>query len=205
MNQFVTRSALSFAAVAPFAAAGYGQVQSAGDDASVLAYEIAALHIAAAPLMVTSSSFPSGGKLDAKFTQDGDNMSPSLSWSEGPLGAQSYVVLSEGIDVVDGHRVVRSVIYNVPFTTTGLPQSVPADAQVENGALTDAMQAKLRGSASDAGPTSPFHPSGKTRWRHFEVFALSTRLNLDPALPDLQGVVSAMKNLVVTSGDIAVS
>ena len=35
-------------------------------------------------LMVTSDAFTSGATLDDKYTQNGDNMSPSLSWSKGP-------------------------------------------------------------------------------------------------------------------------
>ncbi|HEY6301713.1 MAG TPA: hypothetical protein VIX14_01490 [Terriglobales bacterium] len=58
---------------------------------------------------------------------------------------------------------------------------------------------RLRGTAGYYGPHVP---SGATSWYHFEVFALDTRLNLDPATADRQAVVNALKNHVLTSGEI---
>ena len=204
MRLFITRSTVSLAAVALFAAGAFAQAKITGD-AAVLAESITALQGGAAPLQVTSSSFaPSPrdttpGTLDAKFTADADNMSPNLSWTGGPAGTQSYAVLMEGVDVFDGHPVTHWVIYNIPATTTTLPEHVPAGMRLENGVLNGAMQVMLRGSAGYAGPHAP---SGATRWYHFEVFALDTHLNLDPATADRQAVVNAMKNHVLTSGEI---
>lgn len=204
MDQFLSRSAVSFAAVALFAVPAFAQARLTGD-AAVLADGITALQGAAAPLQVTSSSFtPSPrdttpGTLNARFTADDGNISPSLSWSRGPAGTQSYAVVMEGIDVVDGHPVIHWVMYNIPSTTTTLPEHVPADMRLENGALKGAMQVKIRGSAGYYGPHVP---SGATRWYHFQVFALDRHLNLDPAAADRRAVVNEMKNHVLASGEI---
>ena len=204
MKQFAGRSAVGLAAVALFVTAAFAQTRLTGD-AAVLADGITALQGAAAPLMVTTSSFtPSPrdttpGTLDARYTADDGNVSPNLSWTKGPAGTQSYAVVMEGIDVVDGHPVIHWVMYNIPSTTTTLPEHVPADTLLQSGILNGAMQIKLRGSAGYYGPHVP---SGATRWYHFEVFALDTRLNLDPATADREAVVSAMKNHVLTSGEI---
>ena len=200
MEKFVNRGAVSLAAVALFAAAAFAQTRLTGD-AAVLADGITALQGAAAPLRVRTSSFtPSPrdttpGTLADKYTADGGNISPNLSWTRGPAGTQSYAVLSEGVDVVDGHPVIHWVMYNIPSTTTALPEHVPAEMRLEDGA----MQIKLRGTAGYYGPKAP---PGATRWYHFEVFALDTKLNLDPATADRQAVVNAMKNHVLASGEI---
>jgi len=204
MKQFVSRSTVSLAAVVLFAAAAFGQAIVTGD-AAVLADRISALQGAAAPLRVTTSSFtPSPrdttpGTLDPRFTADDGNISPGLSWTRGPAGTQSYAVLVEGVDVVDGHPVPHWVIYNIPSTATTLAEHVPAEMRLDNGELNGAMQIKLRGSAGYAGPHAP---SGATRWYHFEVFALDTHLTLDPATTDRQAVINAMKDHVLTSGEI---
>jgi Raf kinase inhibitor-like YbhB/YbcL family protein len=204
VKQFVSQGALSLAAVALFTAAAFSQARFTGD-AAVLADGITALQGAAAPLHVTSSSFtPSPrdttpGTLNARFTADRENISPSLSWSRGPAGTLSYAVLMEGVDVVDGHPVTHWVIYNIPSTVLTLPERVPAEMHLENGALKGAMQIKLRGSAGYYGPHVP---SGATRWYHFEVFALDTHLNLDPATADRTAIVNAMKRHVLTSGEV---
>ena len=204
MKQIVSQTAIGLVAVALFTAAAFAQARLTGD-AAVLAENITALQGAAPPLQVTTSSFtPSPrdttpGTLDARYTADGGNISPNLSWTRGPAGTQSYAVLAEGIDVVDGHPVMHWGIYDIPSTTTTLPEHVPADLHLENGALKGAMQIKLRGSPGYYGPRAP---SGATRWYHFEVFAVNTHLNVDPATADRQAVVNAMKNHVLTSGEI---
>ena len=202
MNQFLGQ--MSLAAVALFAAAGFAQARVTGD-AAVLANAITALQGAGPPLDVTTTSFtPSPrdtvpGTLDDKYTADRGNISPSISWTRGPAGTQSYALLMEGVDVVDGHPVMHWVMYNIPSTVTTLPEHVPAELHLENDSLKGAMQVKLQGSAGYYGPRAP---SGATRWYHFEVFALDTRLNLDPASADRQAVVNAMKNHVLTSGEV---
>ncbi len=198
---------VSLAAVALFAAPALGQTRLTGD-AAVLAENITALQGAAAPLQVTTSSFtPSPrdttpGTLADKYTADGGNISPNLSWTSGPAGTQSYAVVSEGIDVVDGHPVIHWVLYNIPSTTTALPEHVPADMRLQTGGLNGAMQIKLAALHGAAGYYGPRAPAGATRWYHFEVFALDTRLNLDPATADRAAVVNAMKNHVLASGEI---
>jgi Raf kinase inhibitor-like YbhB/YbcL family protein len=204
MKQFVAQIAVSLAAVALFAASAFAQTKLTGD-AAVLADGITALQGAAAPLSVTTSSFtPSPrdttpGTLADRYTADGGNISPNLSWTRGPAGTQSYAVVSEGVDVVDGHPVIHWVLYNIPSTTTALPEHVPAEMHLQSGGLNGAMQVRLQRGPGYYGPRAP---TGATRWYHFEVFALDTRLNLDPATADRQAVVNAMKGHVLASGEI---
>ncbi len=197
MNKYVSRSAVSLAAVALFAAAAFAQGQNGAQQGPpVLANKIALPQGVAARLLVTSSSFNSGGALEDKYTQNGDNMSPGIAWTKGPPGTQSYVVLTEDAGVNRRDPIVHWVIYNIPSTTTSLPQDVPTDAHLENGA----DQGKnVRGSAGYIGPKPP---AGQTHPYHFEVFALNSRLNLDPANADRAAVVNAMKNHVLSSGEV---
>jgi len=197
MIKFVSRSAVSLAAVALFAAAAYAQGQNGAEQGPpVLANKIALPQGAAARLLVTSPAFVSGGALEDKFTQNGDNMSPGLTWTKGPPGTQSYVVLAEDAGVNRHDPIVHWVIYNIPSTTTSLPQDLPTDAHLENGA----EQAKnVRGAAGYIGPKPP---AGQTHPYHFEVFALNSRLSLDPANADRNAVVNAMKNHVLSSGEV---
>lgn len=197
MKKFVSTSAVSLAAVALLAAAAFAQGQEAGPP--LLANKIAVPSGASARLLVTSSAFTNGGQLEDKYTQNGDNMSPSLAWTKGPLGTQSYVVLTEDAGVNRHDPIVHWVIYNVPSTTTELPQNIPTDATLENGA----EQGKnVRGAVGYIGPKPPV---GQTHPYHFEVFALNSHLSIDPAKADRQTVVNAMRNHVLTSGEIVVN
>src|SRR6185437_1839387 len=200
MMSFFSKTAGTLAVVALFAASAYAQGQApAGDGPPVLASKIASAKGGSSRLLVTSNAFSGGGSLDDKFTQNGDNMSPGIDWSKGPAGTQSYAVLAEDAGVNRHDPIVHWVIFNIPSTTTSLPQNVPADAKLENGA----EQGKnVRGTAGYIGPKPP---AGQTHPYHFQVFALNTRLNLDPATADRNTVVNAMKNHVLATGDLMVN
>ncbi|HXJ02148.1 MAG TPA: YbhB/YbcL family Raf kinase inhibitor-like protein [Micropepsaceae bacterium] len=195
----MTKAAGSLAVVAFFAASAYAQAPAGGDGPPVLAAKLAPAKGGSLRMLVTSSVFSSGTELDDKFTQNGDNMSPSISWSKGPAGTQSYALLTEDSGVNRHDPIVHWVIYNLPSTTTSLPQNVPGDATLENGA----NQGKnVRGAIGYIGPKPP---AGQTHPYHFQVFALNTRLNLDPQMADRAAVVAAMKNHVLAQGDLVVN
>jgi hypothetical protein len=202
MSKFMTKAAGGFAAVVLLAASAYAQAPApaaGGDGPPVLASKLAPAKGGSLRMLVTSSVFSSGTELDDRFTQNGDNMSPSISWSKGPAGTQSYAVLTEDSGVNRHDPIVHWVIYNLPSTTTSLPQNVPADATLENGA----NQGKnVRGAVGYIGPKPP---AGQTHPYHFQVFALNTRLNIDPAMADRATIVAAMKNHVLAQGDLVVN
>jgi Raf kinase inhibitor-like YbhB/YbcL family protein len=195
-KKYVSISAMNLGAITLFAIAAFAQGQNAGDGPPVLANKIAVPSGATARLLVTSGGFTSGSTLNDRYTQNGDNMSPSLSWTRGPLGTQSYVILAEDAGVNRHDPVVHWVVYNIPSTVTTLTQNVPTDAHLEIGA----EQGKNVGGS--AGYIGPKPPAGQTHPYHFEVFALNTKLNLDPASADRQAVVNAMRSSVLASGEI---
>jgi phosphatidylethanolamine-binding protein (PEBP) family uncharacterized protein len=48
----------------------------------------------------------------------------------------------------------------------------------------------------------PKPPAGQTHPYHFQVFALSSRLDIDPSSADRTTVLNAMKGHVLASGDV---
>jgi Raf kinase inhibitor-like YbhB/YbcL family protein len=199
MSKFMTKAVGSLAVVAFFAASAYAQAPAGGDGPPVLASKLAPARGGSLRLIVTSSVFSSSTELDDRFTQNGDNMSPSISWSKGPAGTQSFVVLTEDAGVNRHDPIVHWVIYNIPSTTMSLPQNVPTDGTLENGA----MQGKnVRGAVGYIGPKPP---AGQTHPYHFQVFAINGKLNVDPATADRATVVAAMKNRVLAQGDLVVN
>jgi Raf kinase inhibitor-like YbhB/YbcL family protein len=148
-------------------------------------------------LLVTSNAL-SGG-LDDKYTQNGENMSPPITWSRGPSGTRSYALLVEDSGVDRAEPIAHWVIYDIPVSIRTMPLDVPGDTELENGA----KQGKnIRGEAGYIGPKPP---AGQTHPYHFHVFALNTRLNLDPAQADRNAVVNAMKGHVLAAGDLVVN
>src|SRR4051812_1376833 len=200
MTNFFSKSALSLAVVALFAASAYAQGQApAAGGPPVLANKVAPAKGGSSRLLVTSGAFVSGGELDDKYTQNGDNMSPSITWSKGPQGTQSYAVLAEDSGVNRAEPIVHWVIFNIPSTASSLPQNVPTDATLENGSV---QGKNVRGTAGYIGPKPP---AGQTHPYHFQVFALNTKLDMEAANADRAAVVAAMKNHVLAQGDLVVN
>jgi Raf kinase inhibitor-like YbhB/YbcL family protein len=180
--------------------AGSANAQEGGNAAAQAGPPVLAKAVAHArgdaTLLVTSPAFNSGGQLDDKYTQNGENMSPPLSWSKGPAGTRSFVVLTEDAGVNRHDPVFHWVVYNIPSTVTELNQKLPTDATLGSGAMQGLNVRKTTGFLGPKPPAGQMHPY------HFEVFALNTKLNLDPVKTDRNAVVDAMKDHVLASGDI---
>jgi len=147
-------------------------------------------------LRVTSPAFTSGRTLNEEFTQDGENMSPPLEWSRGPAGTRSYVIIAEDASVARPEPIVHWVVYNIPAAVQRLPRDMPSEATLPNGA----RQGKT--ASGSPGYVGPNPPAGQTHAYHFQVFAVNTTLDIDPANADRNTVLEAIKGRVMASGDI---
>jgi Raf kinase inhibitor-like YbhB/YbcL family protein len=194
MSTFVRNSVAALAIAGVAVGAAFAQGQPAGDGPPVLAKQIATAR-GGTRLLVSSGAFTGGEAIPDKYTQNGDNVSPAINWVRGPTGTQSFVVLAEDSGVNRHDPIVHWVVYDIPSTVTSLPSSMPGDDKLENGG----MQGK--NIAGKIGYIGPKPPAGQTHPYHFEVFALNTKLNLDPGA-DRNTVVNAMKGHVLAVGDL---
>jgi hypothetical protein len=195
MKAIITGTVATMTLGTVFAVSAIAQGQSPAGP-PVLAKTLAPAKSLSSPLRVLSSAFSAGHGLDDKYTQNGENMSPPIHWSQGPTGTQSFVVLAEDAGVDRHDPIVHWVIYNIPSNKQDLSQAIPTSATLDDGT----MQGKnVRGAAGYVGPKPP---AGQTHPYHFEVFALNTPLHLDPANADRNAVVAAMKNHVLAEGDL---
>jgi Raf kinase inhibitor-like YbhB/YbcL family protein len=131
-------------------------------------------------MSLTTTAWPDGGVIPAKYSQAGEEVSPPLSWSGAPDGTQSFVLVARDLDTAVGASgmddVLHWLVWNIPATATGLPEGVPQGAQLPDGMRQiSATGPNYRGPAASA--TGPAH--------HylFEIFALDTTINV-PARAD---------------------
>jgi len=140
----------------------------------------------AGPLKVTSSAFPDGGKIPAKYTCDGANVSPPLHIENLPEAAKSLVLIADDPDA-PGKTWVHWLAWNIDPKTVEIREgSVPVNA-VEG--TTDFGKAAYGG---------PCPPSGSHHY-YFKVYALDTTLLL-PASTKKEELEKAMVGHVVTKG-----
>ena len=142
-------------------------------------------------LDVTSSAFEGGGAIPARYTCDGLDISPPLSWSPVPNGTRSLALIAEDPDAPRG-AFAHWVIYNLPPDTRRLPEDVPNRQTLPGGAL------QGMNGAGSIGYTGPCPPGGTHRY-FFKVYALDTELDLG-AGATREEVVSAMEGHVLAEG-----
>lgn len=126
-------------------------------------------------LTITSPSFSHQGQMPRTYTCEGSDVSPPLSWSGVPDGTKSLVLVVDDPDAPDPKAPkmtwVHWVLYNLPATSTGLPEAVAAAG----------LPAGTREGVNDwkrTGYGGPCPPIGRHRYFH-KLYALDT------VLPDL--------------------
>jgi len=142
-------------------------------------------------LAVTSTSFADGAEIPAKYT--GQGISPQLSWTGAPAGTASFVLIMHDVDAAIpagslANDISHWVVWNIPGTTTMIPEGGPVPA--------GANQYSLRG-AQYMGPAPPAgHP-----YHHyiFQVYALNAMLDV-PAGGTRADVEKAMEGKIVARG-----
>src|SRR5262245_2930736 len=74
-------------------------------------------------LTIRSSSFQDHGGIPVRFTQDGEDVSPELSWSGVPEDAKSLALIVDDPDAPRG-TYVHWILYDLPPSATGLSEGM---------------------------------------------------------------------------------
>jgi Raf kinase inhibitor-like YbhB/YbcL family protein len=150
-------------------------------------------------IRVVSRVLQAGEEMDKRFTQDGENRNPPITWSKGPTGTQSYAVIMGDASAGRPEPVVHWIIYNLPSTADRVAEDQPKEGELSSGVQQGLNFQKM------PGYIGPKLAAGETHQYHIQVFALNTRLKLDPAQSDREDIVQAMKGHVLASGDLVVN
>lgn len=119
-----------------------------------------------------SPVFSAGQPIPKKFTCDGENISPPLTWADLPDGTRSLALILEDPDAPSG-TFTHWVAYNIDPTQGGLPEAV---SDREPGLMAG------KNSAGNYGYTGPCPPGGTHRYI-FRLYALNNHLALPAGEP----------------------
>jgi Raf kinase inhibitor-like YbhB/YbcL family protein len=141
-----------------------------------------------AGIAVTSSAFEDGGRIPAKHTRVGGNVSPPLAWSAGPKGTESFVVTLYDRD----DQFYHWILFDIPAEVTALPEDIPRLPELENGA---------RHAKSDFGEIGYFGPTPPTVMHtyHFAVYALDAKLGHEAGIAK-GALLSSMSGHILAEG-----
>ena len=134
-------------------------------------------------MTVSSPAFADGGRIPAKYTCSGENMSPPLTWGGQPAATKVFALVVDDPDAAGG-VFTHWIVFNLPADSRQLPEAVPTQEQLSSGAL----QGKNDfGRIGYGGPCPP--PGEGVHHYEFTVYAL------DKTLSPLAGVSSeVLKN-----------
>ena len=125
-------------------------------------------------MQLTSSAFAPGGAIPKRHTGEGEDVSPALSWSNTPDGAQAYAVICHDPDAPlvspGSYGFVHWVLYNLPADCTSLDEGTGTGTAGKNDF----------GNPGYGGPMPP--PGHGTHHYFFWVLALDKDLELPGGL-----------------------
>lgn len=171
LRNFLTIALLSFAAAC-------GKSDASKTDTAAVVTNIGRPRVdtVPAPPMIfnlTSSAFDANAAMPAKYTCEGTNISPPLTWAGAPPATtKSFALIVEDPDAPDPAKPTRVfshwVAYNIAATTTSLAENAS-----RKGMPAGSAQGKNDGNKQ--GYMGPCPPIGRHRY-FFKVFALDTVL-----------------------------
>jgi Raf kinase inhibitor-like YbhB/YbcL family protein len=149
------------------------------------------------PLRLTSSAFEHLGKIPRRYTCEGEDVSPPLSWTDAPPGTKSFALIVEDPDAPDPEAPkmtwVHWVLYNLPPETRGLEEGVPVD-RLPAGTL------EGRNDWKRTGYGGPCPPIGRHRYFH-RLYALDARLP-DLDAPTRARLLEAMEGHILAGAEL---
>jgi Raf kinase inhibitor-like YbhB/YbcL family protein len=120
---------------------------------------------------IRSTAFADGGAIPARYTCQGENVSPPLSWAGIPAGTKSLVLIVDDPDAPDPRAPkmtwVHWVLFNLPAAGAGLPEAVNELPPGTGEGLNDWQKTGYGG---------PCPPIGRHRYFH-KLYALDIVLD----------------------------
>ena len=135
---------------------------------------------------IETKSFPRGGEIPRRYTCEGENVPPQLSWSNLPPGTKSLALIADDPDAPSG-----------TFTHWLIWDLEPERAEVsEPGSAPEG-----RNDFGKIGYGGPCPPPGKPHRYFFRLFALHTKLGVKRGATRAQ-LEQAMKGHVLAQAEL---
>ena len=146
-------------------------------------------------LAITSPAFADHAEIPKRYTGEGENISPPLSFSGEPKETKSLALIVDDPDAPDPaapqHTWVHWVLFNIPPAANSLDEGVKNLPIGTIAGLNDWRRTGYGG---------PMPPIGRHRY-FFKLYALDKRLGFY-APPDKAGLETAMKGHILAEAEL---
>lgn len=79
-------------------------------------------------MQLSSTAFDTGGPIPSRYTGDGEDVSPALSWADAPEGTREFALICHDPDAPlikpATYGFVHWVLYGIPGDVSALPEGV---------------------------------------------------------------------------------
>lgn len=138
-----------------------------------------------------------GGTIATRFTCDGEDVSPALSWRNVPGGTRELVLVVED---PDAGGFTHWLVFGLSPAVDALPESVPDDSKLE----TPGPLRQGRNDFDEIGYDGPCPPEGETHRYAFRLLAIDRELGLEPG-SDRDALEDSIADHVVAEAAAAAS
>ena len=151
-------------------------------------------------MKLTSADFKENNDIPARYTQEGENVSPTLDWFDVPRDCKSFALICEDPDAPKKSKhssnFTHWVVYNISPNVGSLPEGLPQKAELDLPVF--ACQGK--NSFGNLGYDGPMPPMGSGPHRYvFTVYACKKLFEIKPGA-EKSILLDAMKgNILATA------
>jgi Raf kinase inhibitor-like YbhB/YbcL family protein len=149
-------------------------------------------------LTLQTKAFANGQAIPVRFTGDGADVSPELTWTDPPAGTKELALIVDDPDAPTAEPWVHWVIYKIPADVRTLAEGVPARPALDRPGGT--VQGK--NSWGTVGYRGPAPPKGHgTHHYHFRLHALDAPLQAAAGL-DKNVLLKLMKGHILAQAEV---
>lgn len=148
---------------------------------------------------VWSDAFRTGERIPTRYTCNGRDTSPPISWTNIPSGTRSITLIMDDPDA-PGEVFVHWVAFNIPPNIRMLPEGIPKSSSLTPWPFGDSSYQGIN-DFGNIGYGGPCPLLGKFHRYLFKVYALDTKLPLPPGSSKLD-VENAMTNHILAKGEL---
>jgi Raf kinase inhibitor-like YbhB/YbcL family protein len=145
-------------------------------------------------MQLTSSAFAPEASIPQRFTCEGENISPELSWQDAPPETKAFVLIVHDPDAPRAGGYTHWVFYNIAAEVNRIPENLPKKEAVPGFGL------QGQNDGGKIGYTGPCPPSGRHRY-FFRLSALDQEISIAPGA-NVKEVAEAMSKHVIDRAEL---
>jgi len=145
-------------------------------------------------LPLSSIAFKDGDSIPARYTCEGQDISPPLAWEEPPQNTGAFALIFDD-PLASAGLFTHWVLFNLKANVRELGEGIPAPERIKNGAIEGKSDFNMIGYGG------PCPPPGKVHHYRFTIYALDRPLDL-PRGASRQQLLDAMKGHTLAQGQL---